>query len=166
MKKTFLMVLIALALFGTAVFGEVRIAGHSAAGGSYAGSRGLGLGLVLGVVNGLSVKNWVSSDNAFQFDATWDLNYGGVGVGVAYLFHDFSIIKADNNKFPLYFGIKGWAAFAPGGVAAGLQIPLGIVWIPREAPIDVFMQVEPGIALIPAVKFAGGGGLGIRFWFN
>jgi len=166
MIKKLLMTMTAILLLVTVVSADVSIAGHSAAGGAYAGSRGLGLGIVLGVVNGLSVKNWTSGSTAFQFDATWDLNYGGVGFGAAYLIHDFSIIRADDNKFPLYFGIKGWAALASHGLAAGIQVPLGIAWIPRDAPIDVFLQIEPGISVVPAVRFTGGGGLGIRFWFN
>jgi hypothetical protein len=85
---------------------------------------------------------------------------------VAYLIHNFDIIQADRNKFPLYFGIKGWGAFAPGGTAAGIQVPLGIAWIPRDAPIDIFLQVEPGISVIPSVHFAPGGGFGIRFWLS
>ena len=166
MKKSLLFILIIISAFVSTISAEVRIAGHEFSEGNYLGARGLGIGLVLGAVDGLSIKNWVSRDHAFQFDADWDLNYGAFGFGAAYLIHNFNIIEADNNKFPLYFGIKGWAAFAPSGVAAGIQVPLGIAWIPRTAPIDVFAQLEPGISVIPSVRFAPGGGVGIRFWLN
>jgi hypothetical protein len=166
MKKSLMFTMVLLFAFVSAVSAEVRIGGHAVSNEAYIGAKGLGIGIVLGAVNGLSVKNWISRDHAFQFDANWDLNYGGAGLGVAYLIHNFNIIEADNNKFPLYFGIKGWAAFAPAGVAAGIQVPLGIAWIPRNAPIDIFMQVEPGISLIPSVHFAPGGGIGIRFWLS
>ena len=166
MKKSLVLIFVILFAFGSLVTADVRIAGHEFSEGHYLGARGLGIGIVLGAVDGLSVKNWVSRDNAFQFDANWDLNYGAFGFGAAYLIHNFNIIEADNNKFPLYFGIKGWAAFAPSAINAGIQVPLGIAWIPRNAPIDVFAQLEPGISVIPSVHFAPGGGVGIRFWLN
>lgn len=166
MKKSVLFVLLAAFLFGSTVTAEVRIAGHKFSEGEYLGARGLGIGIVVGSVNGLSIKNWVSREHAFQFDLNWDLSYGALGIGAAYLIHNFSIIEADNNKFPLYFGIKGWADFASGGITAGIQVPLGISWVPRNAPIDVFAQIEPGISIIPSMRFSPGGGIGIRFWLN
>jgi hypothetical protein len=166
MKKSFVLVLALLLAFAAGAAADVSIAGHSVSDGPYLGARGLGIGIVLGTIDGLSVKSWISRDHALQFDLNWDLNYGAVGFGAAYLIHNFHIIEADNNKFPLYFGIKGWAALAPGGAEAGIQVPLGIAWIPRNAPIDIFAQVEPGISLIPSVHSAMGGGIGIRFWLN
>jgi hypothetical protein len=167
MKKTGFFAAVLMFALSTAVFAEVSIGGHSFSDGPYLGARGFGIGIVGGVIAGLSIKDWVSYDNAFQFDVNWDLYQGGIGFGAAYLFHNFGIITADNNKFPLYFGIKGWAVITNGGsVAAGMMVPLGIAWIPRDVPIDIFLQVEPGISVIPSVHFAPGGGAGIRFWLN
>ncbi len=166
MKKPILFIVVLLFALSAGLAAKVRIGGHEVSDESYLGAKGFGIGIVLGVTNGLSIKNWVSRNNALQFDANWDLNYGAMGLGAAYLIHNFEFIEADNNKFPLYFGIKGWASFAPGGIAAGIQVPLGIAWIPRRAPIDVFIQVEPGISVIPSVHFAPGGGIGIRFWLS
>jgi hypothetical protein len=166
MKKAAVLALVLIFVFSATAAAKVRVAGHGVSEGPYLGERGLGIGVVFGEINGLSIKNWVNRNSALQFDATWNLNYGGIGLGVAYLIHNFDILEADYNKFPLYFGIKGWAAFAPGGVQAGIQVPLGIAWIPRNAPIDVFLQIEPGISVIPDVHFAPGGGLGIRFWLD
>ena len=165
MKKSILFIMVLLFALSAGLAAKVRIGGHEVSDGSYLGAKGFGIGIVLGEINGLSIKNWVSRNNALQFDATWNLNYGSMGLGVAYLIHNFEFIEADNNKFPIYFGIKGWAAFAS-QVQAGIQVPLGIAWIPRRAPIDVFIQFEPGISVIPEVKFAPGGGIGIRFWLS
>jgi hypothetical protein len=166
MKKIILLIAVVLLVFGSAAVADVDIAGHRVTDENYAGTRGLGIGIVFGETNGISVKNWVNQNHAFQFDANWDLYYGGIGFGVAYLFHNFEMLTSDMNKFPVYIGIKGWAAFATDNTAAGVQIPLGISWIPKETPIDIFLQVEPGISLIPSVRFAPGGGLGIRYWLN
>ena len=166
MKKVVLFEMVLLLAFGAAVTAKVRVAGHTVSDEAYLGAKGLGIGIVIGEINGLSLKNWISYNNALQFDATWNLNYGGIGVGAAYLIHNFHLLEADYNKFPMYFGIKGWVDFAPGGVEAGIQVPLGISWVPRNAPIDVFLQIEPGISVIPAVAFAPGWGLGIRYWLK
>jgi hypothetical protein len=166
MRKIILLALAMMLAISTAAAAEVWIGGHTITDGDYAGARGLGIGIVLGEINGLSIKNWVSSEHAVQFDLNWDLNYGGIGIGAAYLIHNFNIIQADNNLFPFYFGIKGWAAFASGPASAGIQVPLGFSWIPKRAPIDVFVQIEPGISIIPDMHFAPGGGIGIRYWFG
>ena len=168
MKKIVSFITVLLLTLSAAVVADVsiNIGGHEVSNEAYLGAKGLGIGIVTGETNGLSIKSWVSHDHAFQFDANWDLYYGGFGIGAAYLIHNFDIIEADNNKFPLYFGIKGWIAFAPGNTAAGIQVPLGMAWIPSSAPIDIFIQVEPGISVVPSVRFAPGGGIGIRFWLS
>jgi hypothetical protein len=167
MKKTVMLIMVVMLALSVPAFADVTIGGHGFSDGPYLGARGLGIGIVGGVIAGLSIKNWVSYDNAFQFDVNWDLYQGGVGFGAAYLFHNFEIIQADHNKFPLYIGIKGWGVITNGGsVAAGIMVPLGIAWIPRDVPIDIFLQAEPGISVIPSVRFAPGGGMGIRFWLN
>src|ERR1035437_6975502 len=168
MKRISLFMVVLLFVSSVAYAAEVsiNIGGDGIKDEAYPGAKGVGIGIVKGETNGLSIKSWVSHDHAFQFDANWDLYYGGFGIGAAYLIHNFDIIEADNNKFPLYFGIKGWINFAPGTVAAGIQVPLGMAWIPRSAPIDIFIQVEPGISIVPSVRFAPGGGIGIRFWLS
>jgi len=166
MRRIFLFIAVLMFVMSSAAVADVEIAGHKVTDANYAGTRGLGIGIIFGETNGLSVKNWVNANQAFQFDINWDLYYAGLGIGAAYLFHNFEMMTSDMNKFPVYFGIKGWASFSTGGTAAGVQVPLGIAWIPKETPVDIFLEVCPGISLIPSVRFAPGGGLGIRYWLN
>lgn len=134
--------------------------------GGYKGSRGFGAGIIVGLASGLSLKNWIDSIGAIQIDAFWNFDYGAFGVGVAYLFHNFSLITGvQDSKIPVYFGIKGWGAFSADAAVIGVQVPLGIVWIPRAAPIDVFLQFEPGLSLIPGTRWAYNAGIGIRYYF-
>ncbi len=132
---------------------------------TYKAANGFGAGIVFGISSGISFKNWVSREGALQFDVSWDFHWGAIGIGVAYLFHNFKLIKVKDSLLPLYFGIKGWLGLSSHSFALGVQVPLGIVWIPKEAPIDIFLQIEPGIALIPATSFAPNAGLGIRYYF-
>jgi hypothetical protein len=168
MKKTILMILVlALALCMNLTAASVSIGGHSLnSGGTYLGDKGLGIGIYLGRTAALSVKTWVNRNDALQFDAGWDFNGGYIGLGAAYLIHNFDIIKVEGNKVPLYLGIKGYAGLWSGGADIGVQIPLGIDWIFRTAPIDIFLQIEPGIQIVPSTTPAWNGGIGIRYWLN
>lgn len=137
--------------------------------GSYAGAQGIGIGLEGGPWGGLSLKLWTSSDTAFQFNADfhWSGYFGG---GIAYLWHFFDVIEVDNHKFPLYIGIKA-GLWGGSNVGVDILVPLGIAWIPREIPIDIFLQYEPGIAVLrnDGTGFGPsymGGAAGIRLWFN
>jgi len=142
----------------------VCFAGVLNANAKYNGSKNFGVGIYMGYDAGLSFKSWMNRDNALQVDVNWNFNWGSMGVGAAYLVHNYEILKAEGSRLPVYFGIKGWANFDPGGARAGVQVPLGISWIFRDAPIDIFVQIEPGIQVIPDMHFAPNGGVGIRFW--
>jgi hypothetical protein len=134
--------------------------------GGYKGARGFGAGIIIGLASGLSLKNWIDRTGAIQIDANWNFDYGAFGIGVAYLFHNFDLITGvRESKIPVYFGIKGWGAFSSNSAVIGVQVPLGIVWIPRAAPIDVFLQFEPGLSIIPGTHWAYNAGIGIRYYF-
>lgn len=109
---------------------------------------------------------WTAADTALQFNANFHWA-GYFGAGAAYLWHYFDVIKVDNHKFPLYWGIKGELWANPSDFALGAVVPLGIAWIPKELPIDIFLQYEPGIAILPSIApVYMGGTAGIRLWFN
>jgi len=166
MKKVLAITMVLMLVFSVSVMAKVKIkiAGHSTSSGSYLGARGLGIGLELGYPCGLNVKSWVSSDSAVQFDASWYFG-SSISVGAAYLIHFFDVIEVDDNKLPLYFGIKGSVGIGS-TIGVAIQVPLGISWIPRKYPIDVFLQFEPGISVIPGVGPVAGGYIGIRYWLD
>lgn len=179
MKRIFVIMLILLFFLNFNIFAKTKKVVKktttttttyvSEGGGYYAGykgARGFGVGIIVGLASGLSLKNWIDSAGAIQIDANWNFDYGAFGVGVAYLFHNFDLIKnVQYSKLPVYFGIKGWGAFAANSAVIGIQVPLGIVWIPRTAPIDVFLQFEPGLSIIPGTHWAYNAGIGIRYYF-
>ncbi|MCX8092611.1 MAG: hypothetical protein N3E50_00415 [Candidatus Goldbacteria bacterium] len=180
MKKVFIFVLVLLLLFNFNIFAKTKkvvkkttttttttyVTEGGGYYGGYKGARGFGAGIIIGLASGLSLKNWIDSVGAIQIDASWNFDYGAFGVGVAYLFHNFDLIRnVQDSKLPVYFGIKGWLAFSPHAAVLGVQVPLGIVWIPRAAPIDIFLQFEPGISIIPGTHWAYNAGIGIRYYF-
>jgi hypothetical protein len=169
MKKVMAIVMVLVFVLSVSAMAKtkvkINIAGHRTSSASYLGDRGLGIGIEFGLSNGLDLKTWVSDDSALQFDLNWGWGWG-IGFGAAYLIHNFDIIEMTDSKVPLYFGIKGAVGFGGNAVGVAILVPLGIAWIPREYPIDVFLQIEPGLELFPATGFAYGGGIGIRYWLD
>lgn len=161
----FLMILFLFLNLYLSIFAKTKTVSQTYYSETYKAAKGFGAGLIFGLSSGISLKNWVSRDGALQFDVSWDFHWGAIGVGVAYLFHNFKLIEVRDSLLPLYFGIKGWIGLSSRSLALGVQVPVGIVWIPKEAPIDVFLQVEPGIGLIPSTGFAPNAGIGIRYYF-
>jgi hypothetical protein len=50
-------------------------------------------------------------------------------------------------------------------LALGMRIPLGIEWKPDSTPIGIFLEIVPGLTLIPGTYSFLQGGLGGRFYF-
>jgi hypothetical protein len=171
MKKTVLMVIMALVLSGAGIFADVSVAGHELSpGGTYAAASGSGLGIIFGDTNALVLKSWINSVDAMQYDLEYNVVGKYSGIGIAFLKHDFDIIKSEDNKFPIYLGIKGYVGLYNGkDGCAGVEVPIGIDWILKDTPIDISFDVDPGFQIVNpsgASRFAWGDGFGFRYWFR
>jgi hypothetical protein len=144
---------------------------------SYTQDRNFGLGIILGEPTGVSAKLWTSSTTAFDFGLGWSLGGDRLGRGdiyysgsrvhfhMDYLWHSFDAIHS-TERFPLYYGIGGRinsgagydAAFAVRGV-------FGIAWMPRQTPVDVFLELVPSLQFTSSSNFAIDAGLGARYYF-
>ena len=142
----------------------------------HAQSRKFGLGVIVGEPTGLSAKLWLSHSNALAFGLGWsvegyringfDSDYDNVTrthIHVDYLWHSYSAI---NSQFPLYYGIGGRINTGPqySGTFAVRGV-LGIEWLPRATPIDVFIEVVPSLQLINSTGFGIDAGIGARYFF-
>ncbi|MFH0736735.1 MAG: hypothetical protein V1773_19450 [bacterium] len=140
--------------------------------------RGFGLGLVLGEPTGLSAKLWTSKVNAFDFGLgvsvggdriSYKGNYDNgsrVHFHMDYLWHSFSAISS-TERFPLYYGIGG--RFNSGGGydgSFGVRGVLGIAWLPRSTPLDIFVELVPVLQLTATTGFGFDAGVGVRYFFN
>lgn len=166
MKKTFLL---------TMVFGMLIILAKPVS----AQDHGFGLGFVLGEPTGLSAKLWTSRVNAFDFGlgvsvggdriSNHDYYYNGEGrvhFHMDYLWHSFNAINS-TERFPLYYGIGG--RYNSGGGydgSFGVRGVVGIAWLPRSTPLDIFIELVPVFQLTPFTGFGIDAGLGIRYFFN
>lgn len=130
--------------------------------------RGFGLGIILGEPTGISGKAWTSSINAFDFGLGYSFSprNSRVHLHVDYLFHSLRPFDS-SEKFLLYYGpgIRLKSRHNDDSIL-GIRFVIGLAWIPRNAPVDVFLEAAPILNIIPGTSFNMNAGLGARFYFN
>ena len=153
---------------------------RSAAASEVATSKKLGIGGMLGAPTGLSLKYYISPKHALDF---------GVGLGFwghaalyvhgDYKFH-FMLTKHSAFDLPLYIGVgvkltvwfndhdhHYWGDNdAHGGyLGVGVRVPIGIAFNLNKLPLDVFLEIVPGVGLFPGIGAFVDGAVGVRYYF-
>ena len=143
--------------------------------GSIAQERTFGLGIILGEPTGISAKLWTSHINAFDFGLGWSnggvYNNNNINNGsrthfhMDYLWHSFEVIHS-TDRVPIYYGVGG-LIYSGAGYDAALAVRgvFGIAWMPRETPIDIFLELVPTLQLTQSTNFGIDAGIGIRYYF-
>ena len=130
-------------------------------------SRGFGAGVIIGEPTGLNGKAWISGQTALVGGIAWDL--GGPDdrfqIHLDHLWHFHDAIRS-SEQFSPYLGIGGRLIADDGEGGFGVRVPLGLVWIPDNAPLDVFVEIVPIVDLAPNTDLEGNWGLGARFFFD
>lgn len=124
------------------------------------GRDAIGLGIMVGEPTGLSAISWLGGGNALDLVAAWSFR----GPGSFYLHADYQFHGFVERPMTLFSGLGGFIVLQDDPVL-GLRIPLGISFLFQQAPMDLFLELAPGITLAPATDFFVGGGLGFRFYF-
>lgn len=143
------------------------------------GGGDFGLGLIIGEPTGLSGKLWLDNAHAvdfllaFSFDDDHDDNLRRLVFGADYLFH-FDVFKPRSVELPLYAGIGGKFVFFDNDrgrfdndddFGLAVRIPLGISLLLKSAPLEFFLEIVPGLFIIPSTNADLDGGIGARFYF-
>jgi hypothetical protein len=139
--------------------------------------RHFGLGVVVGEPTGISAKYWTTPSNALTFGVGWyhqavvwvgphRYYYAGTRLHIHadYLWHSFEAIQS-TERFPLHYGIgarlETGNAF-PGSF--GVRGVVGLSWLPRGTPLDVFLELAPTLFLAPSTGIGMGAGIGVRYF--
>lgn len=125
---------------------------------------GFGVGAIIGEPTGLSAKSWLSSHDAVDAGVAWSISNGWLHVHADYLRHTFGLIPVEEGQLPLYFGLGAKIGFGP-DISIGARVPVGLAYLFDGTPLDVFIELVPGLEIIPETKFDIGGGIGVRYWF-
>jgi hypothetical protein len=136
--------------------------------------RSFGLGLILGEPTGLSVKGFVHNDHAIQAHMSWDFTDEGFALLVDYVFHLQLLSKAAvwldftvgaGGKLVVRDDDDDRRKDDDGDIALGARIPLGLSLRLKKVPLEIFIEVAPGIRLVPETDPDIDGGLGLRWFF-
>ena len=112
--------------------------------GISAQDSGFGVGVIFGEPTGLSLKSWMSSKTAVDAAVAWSSLDDFLYVHADFLVHNFDIIDVSDGQLPLYFGLD---------------------YMFGSAPLDIFVEIVPGLTILPGIDFDIDGGIGIRYWF-
>jgi len=166
------------AALATLMLGATAIPTHAANA-----ATGTGIGFVLGGPSGFSLKLPQGRAYAWQFTLGYDLDggrhWGGpyhdhddgasFYVGGDYLWYNYNIFRVSRGRFPLYYGPGAWVSLHNhddhNDSRAGIRGVVGLAYQFATAPFDIFLEVGPGISIVPDTDGHGFGGLGARFFF-
>jgi len=126
---------------------------------------GFGAGVLFGQPTGISLKMWMTEATALDAGVAWSFyNNGFFRVHLDFLMHKHHFIKVSDGNLAGYLGIGPKLGFGNDFVI-GARIPLGFDYMFEEAPVDIFLEVAPGLDLTPATKGFVEGGIGVRYFF-
>ncbi len=131
----------------------------------------IGAGFILGQPTGLSFSYIVSHENYSQFAIAWAIP-GRFHINGDFLFQwdlqaneeDFEIELP--GRFTFYAGPG--ASFELDNTSTsyiGFKVDLGLRYEFPGTPIDIFLEVDPGVRLLPNTTSFMEGGVGGRFYF-
>ena len=137
-----------------------------------------GFGIQLGDPTGLTVKKFMGSNNALNFNIG-NSYFGELRIGADYLWH-FDAFRSDVVK--MHAGFGGVLGFGDGNSAfyddgpdnfyrrgdddAGIAVRgiVGIDIYPRTSPFEIFLEFGPLIGLAPETGSAVDVAVGFRFY--
>ena len=148
-----------LTLIAAACLALFPVPGHARMGGN------MGLGFVAGAPSGISGKLWLNDVNAIDAILGFNPYSDYLEMRADYVWHDFSLFPVSAGQLPLYYGMGAGLAIhgdGPGLLGRGV---VGIEYLFSKAPLDIFLELGPGISIFPATDFDITAGLGMRFFF-
>ncbi|MFW6288473.1 MAG: hypothetical protein ACOC2Q_01695 [Spirochaetota bacterium] len=120
------------------------------------------VGIILGEPTGLSGKQWIGEGASLDLAVAWSF----VPEGAFYLHVDyqqhFDDLDIDVGSLLWFAGI-GPRIYIGNDVGLGLRIPVGLVYDIDDVPLEVFLELAPGLNLFPSTVFNFGGGIGVRY---
>jgi hypothetical protein len=143
--------------------------------------RPLGMGLVFGEPTGFSFKYLLPENRAIDGGLAFSLRSFFM-IWSDYLFHFPGAFGASSDFVSqlkpyvgggavLFFSTKSGrtdrALYTDSGnsVAFGLRVPFGIEWMVPRAPVGIYVELVPGVGIIPSTFAFLQGGVGGRFYF-
>lgn len=125
----------------------------------------VGVGFIAGDPTGLSGKIWLNDVNALDLIVGFSTYHDYLAMRADYVWHEFSLFPVRSGQLPLYYGMGLGTAIAKHAPLLSVRGVVGIEYLFANAPLDVFLELGPGAAIIPDSRFDFSGGVGMRFFF-
>ncbi len=134
---------------------------------SLAQDKGFGLGVILGEPTGLSGKYWLNEKTAIDGAVAWSFYHeASFHLHGDYLFHNKEAFETEE-PFALYYGVGGRIkATENSDTQVGIRGVVGIDYLARSVPFDIFLEIAPILDLTPTSDLVFNAGLGARFFFE
>lgn len=148
----------------------IIIAAYSASAQDYNAA----VGLRGGVIQGITLKTFVSGGTAFDF--ILGTHYQGLNFTALYEIHSGDVFGVDN--LALFYGFGGhvgfygsnhypanWGTYSSTPVI-GADLVLGIEYTFDEIPINIGIDIVPSLNILPGVWYWQKGALSLRYVFK
>jgi hypothetical protein len=131
----------------------------------FAPENGFGIGFVLGKPSGLTASLPIGDARAINAVLGYDL----AGDANLFLQGDYvwirpGIVPVESGRVSLYYGPGAYARLAR-NPAIGVRAAVGVDYRFAEAPLQIFLEVGPGVNVLPDTEVGVGAGLGLRYYF-
>lgn len=163
----------------------------SGGGGGGGGGRslppqlsGVGLGLQVGSPTAVTIKFGGVQESGFVLGIGAGFGYGrafatSLSIHVDYLFHIATLVRAEQVALTAYIGPGLWLSMFGDGfgfgvyrpyffnsfIGVGVRVPLGLSLGFSNAPIEVYLELDPAVFVFPGLDFGVGASLGFRWHF-
>ncbi len=134
-------------------------------------SKRFGIGLIAGIPSGLTLKGYLSPRMAVSGIVSWSFIEDAFTL-IGDLTWELGELPVDsaNVTVPFYAGVGGRVGFDQRGkndgkTLIGIRAPIGIAAQWSSSPVELFLEVGPGIELSPSSEFDITAGLGARYYF-
>jgi hypothetical protein len=126
---------------------------------------GFGLGVIAGDPTGICFKHWMERNIALDGAVAWSVGEDdALHLHVDYLVHNFKLVKIEEGRFPIYYGLGCRIIFGDDD-KFGARIPLGMNYLFENTPLDIFLEIVPVLDLAPSTELNMNGAIGIRYFF-
>ncbi len=142
----------------------VAVVSFSSPAAALESGRELGVGIVLGEPSGILGQFFMSHASLLDVTAAWSLD-------------DWFMVAADyqiyNNladappEWMWYYGLGGYVAFPENedGIF-GARVPLGISYSFPRSIVDVWVEIDPALQVLPDTEAELQGGIGLTIWLK
>ncbi len=155
-----------------------QAAAQSSASFAYGEAGRWAAGVVLGAPSALTAKHWKNTLQAYQFGLGYDVDRH-VTVYGDHLWHFPEVpgqMNIEAQGLVPYIGVGGLVrVFTDAGprnrdnegrnIRILFRVPLGVEWMIPQVPLALFVELAPGVRILPNLTGEFGGGLGLRYYF-